>query len=69
MDNLSSTLITVEELCEELLIGKNLAYKLLVNGKIKAFRIGRTWKIPRQSINDFITQQSNLITKKINLSA
>ena len=57
MNNSSSTLITVEELCEELLIGKNLAYKLLANGTIKAFRLGRTWKIPRQSINEFITQQ------------
>ena len=64
MNNLSSSLITVEELCEELLIGKNLAYKLLANGTIKAFRLGRTWKIPRQSINEFITQQSSLVTKK-----
>ena len=61
MDNLSSSLITVEELCEELLIGKNLAYKLLANGTIKGFRIGRIWKIPRQSLNDFIAQQSNLL--------
>ena len=60
MNNLSSSLITVEEL----LIGKNLAYKLLANGTIKAFRLGRTWKIPRQSINEFITQQSSLVTKK-----
>ncbi|MBQ3443763.1 MAG: helix-turn-helix domain-containing protein [Selenomonadaceae bacterium] len=64
MNNSNSTLITVEELCDELLIGKNLAYRLLIEGKIKAFRIGRTWKIPRQSINEFITQQSSLVTKK-----
>ena len=64
MDNLSSSLITVEELCEELLIGKNLAYKLLANGTIKGFRIGRIWKIPRQSLYDFIVQQSNHIPKK-----
>lgn len=64
MNNTSSTLITVEELCEELLIGKNLAYKLLANGIIKGFRIGRIWKIPHRSINEFITQQSNLFTKK-----
>ena len=64
MNNLSSSLITVEELCEELLIGKNLAYKLLSNGSIKAFRIGRIWKIPRQSLNDFISQQRNFITKR-----
>ena len=64
MDNLSSSLMTVEELCEELLIGKNLAYRLLIEGKIKGFRLGRIWKIPRQSINDFITQKSNLIAQK-----
>lgn len=64
MDHSSSSLMTVEELCEELLIGKNLAYKLLAQGTIKSFRLGRIWKIPRQSINDFITQQSNLIPKK-----
>lgn len=60
MENSSTTLITVEELCEELLIGKNLAYKLLANGVIKGFRIGRIWKIPRQSLNDFIIQESKL---------
>jgi len=64
MNNSNSTLITVEELCDELLIGKNLAYRLLIEGKIKAFRIGRTWKIPRQSLYDFINQQRDFITKK-----
>ena len=63
MDNHSSSLMTVEELCEELLIGKNLAYKLLANGSIKGFRIGRIWKIPRQSLNHFIIQESKLESK------
>ena len=64
MNNSSSTLITVEELCDELLIEKNLAYRLLIEGKIKAFRLGRTWKIPRQSLYEFINQQRDFITKK-----
>ena len=64
MENVEQPLMTLEELCDELLIGKNLAYRLLIKGKIKAFRLGRTWKIPRQSIKDFITQQSSLVTKK-----
>jgi len=50
MENASTTLITVEELCEELIIGKNTAYKLLTSGKIKGFRIGRIWKIPRERV-------------------
>jgi len=48
------TIITVEELMDILKIGKNAAYQLLNNGKIPAFRIGRVWKIPRNSLDDFI---------------
>lgn len=50
----TTTIITIEELCEQLMIGRNIAYKLLGSGKIKAFRIGKTWKIPQQSVSDYI---------------
>ena len=45
--------LTVDELCEILHIGKNMAYRLLDSGKIKAFRISRTWKIPKQAVIEF----------------
>lgn len=54
------TLLTLDELCDELRIGKNAAYTLLNNGDIKAFRIGRVWKIPSFSINEFIINNANL---------
>lgn len=57
MENTGGTLITIEELCEELMIGRNAAYKLLEEGKIKGFRIGRIWKIPRESINIYVQEQ------------
>ena len=60
MDNDLSPLITIDELCELLMIGRNAAYKLLTSGKIKSFRIGRVWKIPRDSLTDYIKEQSNL---------
>ena len=53
-------LLTIDELCEELNIGKNAAYTLLNNGDIKAFRIGRVWKIPTISIREFIIRSTNL---------
>lgn len=59
MENYNQILITVDELCESLMIGKNAAYKLLKTGTIKSFRIGRAWKIPRESLDDFIKQQTN----------
>jgi len=47
-------IITVEELCEMLMIGKNTAYKLLGSGRIKAIRIGRIWKIPKKAVEEFV---------------
>ena len=47
MDNDLTTLITVDELCELLMIGRNAAYQLLNSGKIKCFRINRIWKFLR----------------------
>lgn len=62
MENESQSLITVDELCEVLMIGKNSAYHLLQSGKIKCFRIGRIWKIPRESLDKYIREQSYLLS-------
>ena len=53
-------LVTVEELCEMLFIGKNAAYKLLASGQLNCFRYNRVWKIPKQGIIEYIKTQSNL---------
>lgn len=50
----SDPILSVEELMDLLKIGKNTACQLLNKGEIMAFRIGRTWKIPRNSLEDFI---------------
>lgn len=50
--------VSIEELCEQLMIGKSGAYNLLRSGKIKGFRIKRIWKIPQKSINEYIMSAS-----------
>ena len=68
MYNQPDDLITMEELCSTLNIGRNTAYHLLKENKIKAFRIGKIWKIPRLAVEEFILSQSNLKNiKKTNL--
>ena len=57
MENTSETLMTVEDVCEELMIGRNAVYRLLDSKKLKGFRIGRIWKIPRTSIGEYISEQ------------
>ena len=49
------SLLTPEDVAEILNIGMNSCYKLLNSGKIKAMRIGRIWKIPKRSVQDFIS--------------
>lgn len=49
-----SEIITLDEFCEMLSIGKSTAYRLLNAGIVKAFKIGRIWKIPQQSVIDYI---------------
>lgn len=63
MYNETTDLISIEELCSILLIGRNKAYELLNNKKIKAFRIGKTWKIPRLSVDEFILLESGFNNK------
>lgn len=47
-------ILTIQDLCELLMIGRNHAYKLLESQQIKGFRIGRTWKIPKKAVEEFI---------------
>lgn len=58
MFNEYDDILTVDDLCSILLIGKNTAYDLLNKGKINAFRIGKTWRIPRLSIQEYILNES-----------
>ena len=48
--------LTISDLREILNIGRNTAYNLLNNGEIQAFRIGRTWKIPKDSLIYYLNQ-------------
>ena len=42
--------------CQELLkIGKNTMLELLKSKKIEAFKIGSRWKIPKESVIEYIT--------------
>lgn len=49
-------IITIEEMAEMLVIGKNQAYKLLQNNNVKGYRNGRIWRIPKQAIIEYIVQ-------------
>ena len=53
-------ILTVEEACEALRIGKNALYELLLNKELKGYRNGRVWRIPKRSIIEFICAKTDL---------
>lgn len=53
-------ILTVSEACEILRIGSNAIYELLNTGKLSAYRNGRVWRIPKQSVKDFIMHNTAL---------
>ena len=61
MDKNYSRILTIEELCDFLNIGRNAAYHLLSSGIIKGFRVGRIWKIPLENVNAYITEHSEIL--------
>lgn len=56
MLNRYSDILTVDELCEVLKIGKNTAYALLKSGEIKSVKIGRVYKIPKKNVVKYLTK-------------
>lgn len=51
-------ILTVSELAEALKIGSTQAYRLVRSQKIKAFKEGKDWKIPKTSVIQYITDQT-----------
>lgn len=51
-------MLTVSELAEALKVGSTQAYRLVRSQKIKAFKEGKDWKIPKTSVIQYITDQT-----------
>ena len=44
--------------CQEILkVGKNTMLELLHSGQIEGFKIGSRWKIPKESVVEFLKYQ------------
>jgi len=49
--------LTVKDLQKALNIGRNEAYRLVQENKISTIRIGRTYRIPKQCLLDYVYPQ------------
>jgi excisionase family DNA binding protein len=57
MLNNTKDILTLKELQELLHIGKNTALRLVQNGEIEAFRVGKQWRIVREDIIRYLKRQ------------
>lgn len=60
MFELYNDVLTVDEACEALRVGYNAMYDLLNSGKLKAYRNGRTWRIPKQALIEYMLKSAKL---------
>ena len=57
-ENNGEDLMTLDELCQKLMISEGTAYQLLRSGEIKAFRVGTRWKIPADAAKKYILERT-----------
>lgn len=50
-------ILSVEQMMEVLAIGRNKAYELLQSEQIKSFRIGKSYRIPKLCIREYVLSQ------------
>ncbi|MFR8536441.1 MAG: helix-turn-helix domain-containing protein [Lacrimispora saccharolytica] len=53
-------ILTVEEVSAILKIGTTQAYKIVRSGTLKAYKEGKDWKIPKESLILYIKEQTRL---------
>ena len=54
MLNNTKDILTLKELQELLNIGKNTALRLVQSGEIEAFRVGKQWRVSKESVAKYI---------------
>ena len=60
------TLMTITEVCDALMIGRATAYQLIDFGAVDGFKTGRSWKVKRDSLTEFVRKSAKLSTPTSN---
>ncbi|MCR5110901.1 MAG: helix-turn-helix domain-containing protein [Ruminococcus sp.] len=53
----NNDILKLDDVMKLLDVGKNTLYGLLKSGDINAFKIGKVWKIPKSSVDDYVRRQ------------
>lgn len=58
MANPPDTVMTVKEVADYLRVNQRTVYRLAVDGKLPAFKVGATWRFKRNDIDRWIAAQA-----------
>jgi excisionase family DNA binding protein len=50
-------IMTLRQVAEYLQISEVTTYRLVQDSKIPAFKVGRSWRVKKEDLNDFIEKQ------------
>jgi excisionase family DNA binding protein len=54
---------TLEEVCEILSITKRTVYNYIKAGKLKAFKMGKYWRVTEENLRAFIGQDTPVVNR------
>ena len=60
---MQENLLTTEQVARYLKIDKFTLYRLVMQKKIPAFKVGNQWRFKKRQIEDWLKQNSNLTVK------
>lgn len=52
-------ILTIAEVADALKIGTSYAYHIVKSGKLKAYKDGKDWKIPKEWLIQYIASKKN----------
>lgn len=55
----SDELLKVQELAAQLRTTHTTVYRMIANGQVEGFRVGKQWRITRQSLRDYLNSPVN----------
>jgi excisionase family DNA binding protein len=51
---LKEKLLSINDICEYLGIGRDTVYKLIINKNLPAYRLGRLWKFKKKEVDRWL---------------
>lgn len=56
-------ILTVQEVADQLRVNRSTVWRWCVSGQLEAVQVGRSWRVPRQAVDEFVGGKLDMIEK------